>query len=262
MIQNEPEASYIYRIMGRYFLELAYNGTHYHGWQIQQNAISVQEVLETCIETILGQKLTVTAAGRTDTGVHALQQVAHIDMPDELTAGFLYKLNAVLPLDIAAKSLKKVKENAHARYSAISRRYEYKLHNNKDPFKNGFSCFYPYPLDIEKMNKACNFLLGEKDFKSFSKTHTDVPNFKCSISEAGWLKNNDQYLFSISANRFLRGMVRAIVGSLLEVSRGNLIAEDIEKILAFQDRRKAGKSMPASGLYLAAIEYPDNIFED
>jgi tRNA pseudouridine38-40 synthase len=247
---------------GRYFLEIAYVGSNYHGWQVQQNARGVQTILEDCIEKIVGQKVATAASGRTDTGVHAKQQFVHLDMPVDFNKeDFLYRVNAILPQDIAAKSIIKVKEDAHARYSAKSRSYQYRMHSQKDPFLYGLSYYYPYPLRLNEMNDACVYLIGEKDFKSFSKVKTGVLHFVCHITEAHWSESNGNYLFLICANRFLRGMVRAIVGSLLEVGKGALSVQDFAKILDSKDRQKAGRAVPACGLYLTEVKYPSEIFE-
>jgi tRNA pseudouridine38-40 synthase len=246
---------------GRYFLEIAYSGSNYHGWQVQQNALGVQSILENCIEMILGEKVATSASGRTDTGVHAIQQMVHLDLPlNFIKEDFLYKINAILPHDIAVKNVIKVKEDAHARYSALTRSYQYRMHSRKDPFLYGFSYFYPYSLRLYEMNDACGYLLGEKDFKSFSKIKTGVLHFMCNITEACWSESNGNYFFLISANRFLRGMVRAIVGSLLEVGKGALSVQEFGKILESKNRNKAGRAVPACGLYLAEVKYPNDIF--
>jgi tRNA pseudouridine38-40 synthase len=248
---------------GRYFLELAYSGSNYHGWQVQQNALSIQEVLENRIGKIVGEKVATTASGRTDTGVHALQQFVHLDMPRDFQKDdFLYRANAILPPDITIKSIFKVKEDAHARFSAHTRSYQYKLHTNKDPFLYGYSYLYPHPVRAHDMNEASVNLIGEKDFKSFSRVKTGVMHFVCNISKANWAESNGNYLFNISSNRFLRGMVRAIVGSLLEVGKGTISVQEFGEIIESKDRKKAGRAVPACGLYLSEVKYPDHIFED
>ena len=246
---------------GRYFLEISYKGTNYHGWQMQQNAPSLQGEFDRCLEKILGCKIISYASGRTDTGVHAYQQYLHVDMPETFDCNqFIYKINAVLPDDITVKSLIPVKDDAHARYSAYLRTYIYKIHLVKDPFLKEYSYFFPGSLDIDKMNEACKLLIGEKNFQCFSRAKTSVEHFHCHVVEAKWIANGNQLKFTISANRFLRGMVRTIVGTLIEVGKGKFQSEEISAILASQDRKRAGRAVPACGLYLSRIKYPDHIF--
>lgn len=247
----------------RYFLELAYHGKAYHGWQIQENALSIQAIVEDWLSKITGERIRVTASGRTDAGVHAERQVIHADLPDSSDSrNLMYRLNAVLPPDIAVKSVVRTVPEAHARFSACSRSYCYKIHRKKNPFLPGLSHFVPGPLDSDRINEACRYLLGEKDFESFSKIKTSVSNFRCNITEAYWLDEGDRCFFNITANRFLRGMVRAIVGGLLEIGKGNLTGEDFNRIIEFRDRKKAGKAAPACGLYLTDVKYPAGIFID
>ncbi len=246
----------------RYFLYFSYKGTAYHGWQIQPNGLSVQEVLTKALSTILRTEIELTGAGRTDTGVHAQLMVAHFDVLSELLAGIdvVQKLNSLLPKDIAVSKIAQVKNEAHARFDAISRRYEYHLIFSKNVFKNELAAKLHGNLDFEMMNLAAATLKEYYDFTSFSKLHTDVKTNHCQINEAVWSTCNDEWIFSIQADRFLRNMVRAVVGTLLEVGRHRMSLEQFRKVIEAQDRCLAGTSVPAHGLYLVDIQYPENIF--
>lgn len=245
----------------RYFLELAYKGTRYHGWQIQKNAHSVQSELENGISTLLGEPTSIMGSGRTDTGVHASQQFAHFDASKELIErDFIKKLNAIIPKDISVYSLKRVKEDAHTRFDALWRSYIYKVNLRKNPFEQEYSWLYYKSPDIEKMNDAASILMRYDDFQCFSKVRTDVTHFNCKIKEAYWEQIDQQLLFHITANRFLRGMVRAIVGTLIDVGTSNLNIEQFIAILESKDRTQAKSSAPAHGLYLCKIIYPENLF--
>ncbi len=247
----------------RYFIELSYNGKPYHGWQIQPNAITVQEELEKALSLLLRQNIKIKGAGRTDTGVHALQMFAHfdIDKPVE-TAKLVNKLNAFLPQDIAIRQIRQVTADAHARFDALSRSYKYYIHRYKQPFLYDRSWYFTKDLDVKLMNKAANILLLYDDFKSFSKTHTDVKTYICRIDEARWDVTDNQLVFSITADRFLRNMVRAIVGTLVDVGLHKISEADFVKIIEAGDRQQAGFSVPAHALFLTQITYPDNIFLD
>ncbi len=252
----------------RYFLELSYLGTNYHGWQRQPNCLSVQEVLEQALSVLLKETVAVTGAGRTDTGVHALCMVTHVDTDVAIaTADFRYKLNAILPHDIAIQALYPVRAEAHARYHAHARTYEYWLHRHKNPFLADYSYYFQRELDVPKMNEAAQWLLHYSDFECFSKSHSGVKNHFCHISRAGWEACPDGYggeklVFTITANRFLRNMVRAIVGTLLEVGTLKRTIEDFKKLVESKQRSRAGVSVPAQGLYLAKVVYPSTIFTD
>ncbi len=243
----------------RYFLQLSYKGTNYHGWQIQPNAISVQEVMENALTIILRQKIVVVGAGRTDTGVHASFFVLHFDSPDSEieTQKLVHKLNSFLPSDIAVQKIWKVDNELHARFSALYRTYKYFISTKKNPFKTEFAYKYLLPLDISKMNKAAKILFDNKNFTSFSRLHTDVKTNNCKIFIAEWEQENSQLIFTIKADRFLRNMVRAIVGTLLEVGQGKLSVDNFKKIIESKDRGAAGASAPAQGLFLVDIEYPE-----
>ncbi|MEO1033374.1 MAG: tRNA pseudouridine(38-40) synthase TruA [Bacteroidota bacterium] len=244
----------------RYFLELSYNGKAYHGWQNQPNAISVQEVLEKALSTILKYQIAIVGAGRTDTGVHASKMVAHFDFENELSSkDLVYKLNSFLPKDIAIHSIYGVNSEAHARFDAISRTYHYKVSKSKNVFDYDFAYQIQLPLDVKAMNEACEILFKYKDFQCFSKSNTDVKTYYCDIKEAFWTKNADALVFTITANRFLRNMVRAIVGTMVNIGLGKLKPKDLHEIIASKDRSRAGFSAPAHGLYLVEIIYPDDI---
>lgn len=248
----------------RYFIQLAYKGTNYHGWQMQPNAPTVQETLEKALYTILKEKIETVGAGRTDTGVHARFFMAHfecskeqLDQDKKIIAG----LNGILPLDISVQKILPVSQDTHARFSAISRTYEYHIHQKKDPFLDDFSYYLYGDLDIEKMNRAAELLSDYTDFTSFSKLHTDVQTNDCKIIQAGWNKEGHRLIFTIKADRFLRGMVRAIVGTLLEVGFDKICLAEFRKIIEDKDRSKAGFSVPAHGLILVDIEYPEELIK-
>jgi tRNA pseudouridine38-40 synthase len=246
----------------RYFLYFSYKGTAYHGWQIQPNGISVQEVLTDALSTILRTTTELVGAGRTDTGVHAGMMVAHFDLESGLPAEFdlVTKLNSFLPNDIAIHKIVEVRADAHARFDAISRCYEYHVITNKDVFRNGLATRLSDQLDFKAMNSAAETLKEYRDFSSFSKLHTDTKTNNCSITHAEWTQHEGEWVFSIRANRFLRNMVRAIVGTLLEVGRGRMSQDEFRAVITAGNRSRAGVSVPAQGLYLVDIEYPENLF--
>ena len=244
----------------RYFIELSFNGKAYCGWQNQPNAISVQQVLEEALSVLLKTKIEVVGAGRTDSGVHASQMFTHFDSTTEIdSTNFIYKLNSILPSDISIHDMFKVKDDAHARFDALSRTYHYRISTTKNVFTNDFAYRLHLPLDIEKMNEACNILLEHKDFQCFSKSKTDVKTYHCIIENAEWIKKKDELIFSITANRFLRNMVRAIVGTMVNIGLGKKKVEDLVTIIESKNRSKAGYSVPAHGLYLTQITYPESI---
>ncbi|TNF42798.1 MAG: tRNA pseudouridine(38-40) synthase TruA [Bacteroidetes bacterium] len=243
--------------MNRYAIQLSYKGTRYFGWQRQSNEISVQEVLEKALSTILREEISVVGAGRTDTGVHASYYIAHFDSENEITDPFqlAFKLNRFLPDDIAIQKIRKVNNDFHARFSAISRTYKYYISTGKNPFTTDTSFQYTVPLNVDLMNEAAGILLEYTDFTSFAKLHTDVKTNNCKIYQAEWEKPGDQLIFTIKADRFLRNMVRAIVGTLIEVGKGKISAEDFVQIIERKDRGEAGTSVPPQGLFLVDIEY-------
>ncbi len=242
----------------RYFIECAYRGTNYSGWQIQINALTVQEVIEKALTTLLKHKIDITGSSRTDTGVHAVQQVAHFEIEHEIIdcENLVYRINKLLPFDISVKKIFKVADDYHSRFEAISRRYEYRISRKKNPFQTGLSYEFNGNLDMESMNDASQILFKHIDYQCFSKIKTEVLTFNCTILEARWKEEkNDSLVFHIKANRFLRGMVRAIVGTLLEVGTGKISVSDFEQIILSKDRKKAGWSVPAEGLFLMEVNY-------
>ncbi len=244
--------------MTRYFIQLSYKGTHFHGWQIQPNAVTVQETLEKAVSLLLREEIKIIGCGRTDTGVHAKDFFAHFDCE---TLNFelpklTFKLNSLLPKDIAVQHIFEVHSDAHARFDATERTYKYYISKVKTPFRYEESYFYPFPLNINAMNKTAKKLLDYTDFTSFSKLHTDVKTNNCVIKEAYWKETDEQLIFTITANRFLRNMVRAIVGTLLEVGKEKCSVERFCEIIEAKDRGKAGSSAPAEGLFLHKIVYP------
>ncbi|MBP6040313.1 MAG: tRNA pseudouridine(38-40) synthase TruA [Flavobacterium sp.] len=246
----------------RYFIHLAYNGTPYHGWQIQPNATSVQETLNKAFSVLLQSEINLMGAGRTDTGVHAKEMYAHFDFEASIDIpNLVHKLNSFLPKDIVIYDIIPVHNEAHTRFDATKRTYEYHIHQFKNPFLDELSWYFHQPLDIDLMNEAAQLLLNHTDFECFSKVNTDVNTFDCTIFEAYWTRastehsENDQLVFTISANRFLRNMVRSIVGTLVNVGLHKITLDDFTKILESKSREKAGFSVPAHGLYLTKINY-------
>ena len=251
----------------RYFIQLSYDGTGYHGWQVQPNGVSVQEVLQKALSTLLRQPTEVTGAGRTDAGVHASMMVAHFDWPaahegegcEEMPLDctqLTYKLNRLLPPDVAVQAVRPVGPEMHARFSATRRTYHYYIHTRKDPFLRGYSWQVNVPLDFALMNEAAQVLLEYSDFTSFSKTGTDVKTNICQLTEARWEQlKPGEWRFTVSANRFLRNMVRAIVGSLVEVGRHRMTLSQMRHAIEAKDRQRAGESVPGHALYLTNIEY-------
>ena len=244
----------------RYFMQLSFFGTHYHGWQRQPKDLSVQEVLEDRLGTLLGKHADIVAAGRTDAGVHARIMMAHFDWDSPLREDLLHRLNAFLPDDIAVQQIRAVKPDAHARFDALSRTYQYRLIQHKDPFERDRAYYLTPVLDFEAMNSAAALLLEYSDFQAFSRVHTDVRTFICDIRQAQWERDGDVWIFTITADRFLRNMVRAVVGTLLEVGKGKMTLEDVKTIIKSRDRSRAGASVPAKGLYLTGITYPEEIY--
>ncbi|MBE9464662.1 tRNA pseudouridine(38-40) synthase TruA [Dyadobacter subterraneus] len=243
----------------RYFIEFSYKGTNYSGWQKQNNAISVQQKLDEALTLILRETIESVGSSRTDTGVHAEQQYAHFDtiQPVKDCDVLTYRLNSLLPFDIAVHRVFVVEDTAHSRFDAIYRRYEYRIVKRKNPFLFNESHIFHKQLNIQLMNEAALLLFKYKNFESFSKLHTQVNNFLCEITEAEWFEKGGILIFSVKSNRFLRGMVRALVGTLLEVGTGKKSIGDFEKIIQAQDRSKAGAQAPAEGLFLVEVGYPE-----
>ena len=241
----------------RYFIKLAYNGSLYHGWQIQPNAASVQETLNKALSVLLHSNISLMGAGRTDTGVHAREMYAHFDFETVFDIPkLIHKLNSYLPKDIVIYTIFQVNEEAHCRFDATKRTYEYHIHLFKDAFLHEQSWYVNQSRDIDLMNEAAQLLLNYTDFQCFSKVNTDVNTFDCSIYEAYWKKEDNKLIFTISANRFLRNMVRAIVGTLVNIGLHKINVADFIRIIESKNREKAGFSVPAHGLYLTKIVYP------
>jgi tRNA pseudouridine38-40 synthase len=243
----------------RFFIELAYNGTAYHGWQIQPNALSVQECLDKALTTYFRQPVSSLGCGRTDTGVHATEFFAHVDLQvvnADKVRNAVGSINALLPYDIAVKQIFPVEADAHARFHATSRAYKYFLHFHKDPFKLHRSWLFKGDLDVEAMNQAAEILQQYTDFSCFSKSNTQTFTNNCKIMQAGFAWEGDSLVFSIQADRFLRNMVRAIVGTLIRVGKKEIAAGDIHEIINSKNRSNAGQSVPACGLYLVRVTYP------
>ncbi len=243
----------------RYFIELAYKGTNYHGWQIQPHSVSVQGVIQKALQTLTRRNIVLTGAGRTDAGVHALQMYAHFDMENDWKdreQELLRRLNAFLPDDIVIYNLFEVSPDAHARYDALERSYEYRVQLGKNPFNTEFAwqIFSAFP-DLDRMNRAAELLLQEDDFKAFSRTGTDVRTYICDVRKAEWEQRGNLFVFHISADRFLRNMVRAVVGTLVDVGRGNTSIDGFREIIHSRDRSRAGASAPAQGLFLNRVQY-------
>jgi len=244
----------------RYFVEFAYEGSAYHGWQRQPNATSVQQVMEEAFSLLLGEPIQLTAAGRTDTGVNARYMVAHLDSSrNDLGPEWIGKLNSYLPESIALYRFTPVPDSAHARFDAVERCYEYIVLQTKDPFMHKGAYYIRNVLDLDAMNRGASHLIGIKDFKCFSKSHSDVKTFVCDIRLAAWKEEEGRLVFQICADRFLRNMVRAIVGTLLDIGNGKLQPEDVKTIINSGKRSEAGPSVPAKGLYLVGISYPETL---
>lgn len=248
----------------RYFINMAYAGTAYHGWQIQPNAIGVQELLQDALSLLLRTETVVTGAGRTDTGVHAPMFCAHFDSgltPDEIHRMQLsFRLNRILPPDIVVHDIIPVRPDAHARFSAINRTYAYYLATEKDPFKIETSWLFERKLDLETMQEAARRLSAHEDFACFARSGSQVRTTNCTIYKAAWTREHHMLIFEIQANRFLRNMVRALVGTMVDAGLGKISPDEFEGIILSRNRSKAGRSAPAQGLHLTGIEYPDDIF--
>jgi tRNA pseudouridine38-40 synthase len=243
--------------MPRYFLELSYKGTAYHGFQIQDNAPTIQAAVEQALKVLLKESIDLTGSSRTDAGVHALQNFFHFDSELQLEQKQVYNLNAILPPDIAIQSIKQVDPNAHCRFDAIGREYHYFIYTEKNPFLQERAWHYPYAMDLDLLNKAATVLHHYTDYTSFAKRNTQVYTHQCTIQAANWERiTPNQLKFTVSANRFLRGMVRGLVGTMVKVGRGIISVEDFELILAAKDASKADFSTPAQGLFLAKVIFP------
>ncbi|MGB5554643.1 MAG: tRNA pseudouridine(38-40) synthase TruA [Flavobacteriaceae bacterium] len=245
----------------RYFIQFSYFGQAYHGWQNQPNAITVQQTLEHAMAKLLRSAVSLAGAGRTDAGVHAKQLYAHFDLEKRIAEdNFVFRLNAFLPDDIAVQDIFEVRDDAHARFDATARTYEYWVVQEKNPFLNDAAHYVKHPLDFDKMNLAAKLFLSHSDFECFSKSNTEVKTYLCDVQEASWQQRDDHWIFTITADRFLRNMVRAIVGTLLEVGQNKISIDHVKTILKSKDRTQAGPSVPAKGLYLTQVTYPESIF--
>ena len=246
--------------MPRYFIEVGYKGTSFRGFQIQDNAATIQGQINQALQTILKTSIETTTSSRTDAGVHAHQNFLHFDTECMLTANMLYNLNAVIAQDIVVRSLYQVADEAHARFDALSREYDYYIIQQKNPFLRETSHFYPLPVDIDLMNKAADVLLQTTDFSSFAKRHSDVNNFNCALKAARWtLNDRHQLVFHVESNRFLRGMVRALVGTQLLLGRNKISFDEFQQIILSKDCTNADFSAPAHGLFLAKVNYPEGL---
>ncbi len=245
----------------RYFVFFAYNGAGYHGWQSQPNALTVQQEMEQAFETLLQEPIALTAAGRTDAGVHASFMVAHFDTSNSLPENLCFLLNQYLSNAISINRIQNVSDSAHARFDALSRTYQYTISSVKNPFRYPYQYYIKGSLDLAQMNASAALLLEYEDFECFSKVNTDVKTFMCQIEKAHWESLENQYIFTIKANRFLRNMVRAIVGTLIEIGQGKRTLDSLYKTLRSKDRSQAGYSVPAHALFLTDIEYPKTLFK-
>lgn len=246
--------------MSRYFLELTYKGTRYSGFQVQDNANTVQAEIEKALAIILREQITCTGSSRTDAGVHSRQNYFHFEFSGEISIGIEYRLNAILPADIAVRSLREVDPEAHCRFDAIARRYEYVLHGQKDPFLEDRAWFYPYPLDQGVLEEVAGIVLETTDFTSFAKRNSQVNNYRCEIRKSEWQKSDTGWVYTVEGNRFLRGMVRGLVGTMLQAGRGNIKVPRFKEIIAGGDNQQADFAAPAKGLFLVEVIYPFDYF--
>ncbi len=247
----------------RYFIFISYKGTCYHGWQLQPNSVTVQQKIDDALSVLLNEKVVTTGAGRTDTGVHARMFCAHFDCSASGLSDnnkIIFRLNGLLPPDISVGSIRKVLPDASARFSAISRTYKYYISKIKDPFFDGYSWFLHGNFNTEAMNESCGLLASYSDFTSFARLHSDTKTNICRIIDANWEETGNRLIFTIKADRFLRNMVRAIAGTMVEIGSGKLDLEEFDRIIRAKDRSRAGRSAPARGLFLTEIEYPEEIF--
>jgi tRNA pseudouridine38-40 synthase len=243
--------------MSRYFLEVSYRGTGYSGFQIQENAASVQGEMEKALEVYFRQKIEVVCSSRTDAGVHALQNFFHLDYDQIIPDKFLYNINAILPRDIAVKNIFLAPPNASSRFGALSREYKYYVYRKKNPFLEQRAYYFPYTLDGQKLCSAAEIIYAHADFTSFAKRNTQVKDFNCSILHSKWSHQDDCWVYTVRANRFLRGMVRGLVGTMLQVGRGKLDLSGFETIIQARDCTKANFAVPGHGLYLVGVNYPE-----
>ena len=256
--------------MPRYFIEVSYKGTRYAGFQVQNNAVTIQSEVEKALGIKFGKPFQLTGSSRTDSGVHALQNYFHFDIEEELNDSheqertgnrfrrIIYSLNSILPYDIVVKRIFEVNINAHCRFDALSREYKYYIYSRKNPFYKETAFFYPYKLDFEKLQKAADLVLNTKDFTSFSKKNTQVNNFFCSLTRSEWARQEDFLIYNVVGNRFLRGMVKGLVGTMLKVGTGKIGLSDLEKIINSRNCSNADFSVPSHGLFLIEVNYPNH----
>lgn len=247
--------------MPRYFLEVAYVGTNYSGFQIQQNAVTIQQKIEEALTIFFKQTIPLTGSSRTDAGVHAKQNFFHFDFRENINSKVLYNINSILPNDIAVKNIFNVPPEAHCRFNAISRTYNYYIYKNKNPFLNNRAWYYPYPINIQLLNEAATTILTYNNFEAFSKQNTQVNNFICNIQQSFWQQESETLMYHIQANRFLRGMVRALVATMLMIGRNQITIHQFKEIIESQNASNTNFSSPAHGLYLEKVEYPENLFQ-
>ena len=245
--------------MPRYFLEVAYKGTAYSGFQVQENANSVQAEIENAFAIYFREKIQMTGSSRTDAGVHALQNFFHFDFPFSIDPSALYSINSILPDDIVAKQLYIANDESHCRFDATYREYQYSIYKEKDPFLRGIAHYFPYTLDMERLQEAASMVMQYTDFTTFSKRNTQTKTFLCTVSKSEWLKKDNCYIYHVKANRFLRGMVRGLVGTMLQVGRGKININEFAAIIESRDCTQADFSVPAHGLFLLVVNYPDGM---
>lgn len=241
--------------MPRYFLEVSYKGTAYSGFQSQENANTIQAEVETAFEILQKERLVMTGSSRTDAGVHALQNFFHFDYDGIVNPKFVYKINAILPADIVVKNIRQVSDEAHCRFDALSREYKYFIYQHKNPFLADRAYYFPFTLDVELMQQAAAILKEYSDFTSFSKRNTQVKTFQCSILESRWIEENGCLVYNVTANRFLRGMVRALTATMLKVGRGKMSVDEFRQVIEAKDCTKASFAVPAHGLFLISVAY-------
>jgi len=247
--------------MSRYFLEVSYKGTNYSGFQIQQNANSIQAEIEKAIQILQKKKISLTCSSRTDAGVHALQNFFHFDFEGQINPQFVYRMNAILPADIVVQKIMAVQQESHCRFDAISREYKYFIYWHKNPFLKDRAFYFPYKLNIELMQQAAALIKGYKDFTSFSKRNTQVKTFNCCIMESTWERENECLVFYVKADRFLRGMLRALVATMLKIGRGKMTITAFKQVIEAKDCTKTTFAAPSYGLFLVRVNYKGKQFE-
>lgn len=246
--------------MQRYFLEVTYKGSRYAGFQIQENANTVQSEIHRAMHILFKKDILLTGSSRTDAGVHALQNFFHFDTELNITERYLYNLNAILPKDISVSNIMPVHAEAHCRFDAVSREYSYHLYHKKNPFLEDRAYYFPYKMDVDKMQQAARILFDYADFTSFSKRNTQVKNFRCHILRSDWEVREDQLIYHVQANRFLRGMVRGLTGTMLLIGRGTVDLDEFRAIINSKDCSRANFAVPGHGLFLEKVHYPDGYF--